>query len=195
MPTKQKKKSELSEQICVLLRANEEPEKSVKNVEIEKKFEKLEKQNKIEKCTNSHSIKLTLPYPISANRYWRTRMIAGVARTYVSPEAVAYKNRVALLAKEAGIRSPIKGRVYLNYSLFPHRPRDWKARSIKNPLSWDDAVKCLDLDNAQKVLIDALKNVVIEDDKWIRCIIGHREEPDDGEARIELLVEAIHASI
>lgn len=129
------------------------------------------------------TITLTLPYPISANRYWRSRAVKGVSMTYVSPEAMAYKQQVAWLAEEAGIRKPIAGRVAVSYTLYPKRPQDWAKRAEKNPLGWDDTVACLDLDNAQKVLMDALKGVVIEDDKWVRRIEAERAEPD-GDARL-----------
>ena len=52
-------------------------------------------------------------------------------------------------------------------------------------------MQCLDLDNANKVLFDALKGVVIEDDRWVRRITSERMEPD-GEARVEVTITAIH---
>jgi len=133
------------------------------------------------------TITLTLPYPISANRYWRSRAVKGVSMTYVSPEARAYKQQVAWLAKAAGVRQPISGRVCVSYVLYPKRPQDWAKRAEKDPLGWDDTVACLDLDNAQKVLFDALKGVVIEDDKWVRRIEAERAEPD-GEARLVVTI-------
>jgi crossover junction endodeoxyribonuclease RusA len=51
-------------------------------------------------------------------------------------------------------------------------------------------VQCLDLDNANKVLLDALKDVAIEDDKWVRRIDSERMEPD-GEARVVVTITAI----
>lgn len=103
--------------------------------------------------------------------------------TYVSAEAKAYKQEVGWLAKAAGIRQPIAGRVAVSYTLYPKRPLDWAKRAAKDPAAWDDGVLCIDLDNAQKVLFDALKGVVIEDDKWVRRIEAERAEPD-GEARL-----------
>lgn len=103
--------------------------------------------------------------------------------TYVSAEAKAYKQQVGWLAKAAGIRQPIAGRVAVSYTLYPKRPLDWAKRASKDPAAWDDGVLCIDLDNAQKVLFDALKGVVIEDDKWVRRIEAERAEPD-GEARL-----------
>lgn len=137
-----------------------------------------------------NEISLILPYPVSANRYWRTRVIRGVAMTYVSAEAKSYKSQVAWAAKAAGVRNPIDGRVEVLFRLFPKRPQDWVKRAQKDPQQWDDSVACIDVDNAQKVLLDALKGVVFGDDKFVRKITGERLEPD-GEARIEVIVRKI----
>lgn len=136
------------------------------------------------------AIRLVLPYPPSANRVWRTRVVKGIAMTYVSPEAKAYKAQVGWLAKAAGIRKPMTGRVAVSYILFPKRPQDWVKRAKQDPLGWDDTVSCLDLDNANKVLMDALKGVVFEDDKWVRRIEAERAEPD-GEARLVVTITPI----
>lgn len=140
-------------------------------------------------------ITLVLPYPISANRYWRTYMPRGFKApvTTISQEAKAYKSDVQWLAKAAGIRGPIKGRVAVSYTLYPKRPQDWEKRVRVSPDSWDDTVQCIDLDNAQKVLFDALKGVVIEDDKWVRKIEAIRAEPD-GEARLIVTITPIPAA-
>jgi crossover junction endodeoxyribonuclease RusA len=141
-------------------------------------------------------ITLTLPYPISANRYWATRTIPAkgarkaMAMTYVTPEAKAYKAQVEQLVHAAGLTRLITGRVQLDVQLYPHRPLDWQARQRKLGAAWDDGVQCLDLDNANKVLLDALKEVAIEDDKWVRRIISERMEPD-GEARLVVTITPI----
>lgn len=124
-------------------------------------------------------IELTLPYPVSANRYWRTvvNRKTGHAMTFVSEEAKSYKRQVGWLAKEAGISAPLLGRIELAYTLHPKLPQDWTSRARKDPSGWMDSVQCMDLDNAQKVLLDSLKNVVFADDKWIRKIIAERGEP------------------
>lgn len=141
-------------------------------------------------------IVVTLPYPISANRYWRTRVIkpkAGpaIVSTYVSPEAKAYKEQVGWILRAAGVRAPIEGRVAIAYTLYPHRPQDWQTRQRKLGAAWDDTVQCLDLDNAQKVLLDSLKGIAFEDDAWVRRIEAQRAEPD-GEARIVVTITAIN---
>ena len=138
------------------------------------------------------TITLTLPYPISANRYWRTFMPKGFKApvTTLSSEAKAYKEQVGWLCKAAGIRKPLQGRVAVAYVLYPHRPLDYAKRMAKDPLCWDDTVQCIDLDNAQKVLFDSLKNIAFEDDKFIRRIHAERAEPD-GQARVVVTITAL----
>ena len=135
-------------------------------------------------------ITLTLPYPISANRYWRTYMPKGFKApvTVCSAEAKAYKLAVCKIAHVAGIRQPISGRVAVSFILYPQRPQDWAKRAKLDPMGWDDTVRCIDLDNAQKVLFDSLKGVVFDDDMWVRRIGAKRAEPD-GEARLVVTIE------
>jgi crossover junction endodeoxyribonuclease RusA len=135
-------------------------------------------------------IVLSLPYPISANRYWKAITIPGRTMMAPSKEAKAYKTAVALMARAAGVREPIAGRVAIDIRLYPHRPLDWQKRMRQLGEAWDDTVQCLDLDNASKVLFDAFKGVVIVDDKWVRRITSERMEPD-GEARVIVTVTAL----
>lgn len=137
-------------------------------------------------------IKLTLPYPISANVYWRSYARGGRAIVTVSKEAEQYRSQVNLLCWQAGIREPIQGRVAITVQLFPQRPLDWAKRARLNPKGWDDGVRCIDLDNANKVLLDSLKGVAIEDDRWVREIHARRMEPD-GEARVVVRIRALAA--
>lgn len=136
---------------------------------------------------------LTLPYPISANRYWTTRVVVPkatkkpMAVTHPSTEAQHYREEVGWRCKAAGIREPLAGRVRIGVQLFPHRPQDWAKRAARNPETWDDDVRCIDLDNANKVLLDALKGIAIEDDRWVREIHSQRMEPD-GEARVVVTI-------
>lgn len=139
-------------------------------------------------------ITLTLPYPISANRYWRPVRIGKHITIVPTKEAKAYRREVALLCRSTGVQSPIAGRVAISIYLYPHRPLDWQKRAQRDPLTWDDTVQCLDLDNANKVLLDSLKGVAIEDDKWVRKIFSERMEPD-GEARVVVRIEQLHVDI
>jgi crossover junction endodeoxyribonuclease RusA len=133
----------------------------------------------------SFATTLVLPYPISANRYWRSYVPKGWTRSVTAPsaEAKAYKNEVRWIAKGAGIRAAIVGKVQLSIWLYPHRPQDAEKRMRKLGGEWDDSVQCIDLDNANKVLIDALTGVVIQDDSFVRRIESERMEPD-GKARV-----------
>jgi crossover junction endodeoxyribonuclease RusA len=139
---------------------------------------------------------LTLPYPISANRYWRTYMPKGFKApvTTLSSEAKAYKEQVGWLVKAAGVQKPLVGRVQVEVKLYPHRPLDWQKRMRTAGAAWDDSVQCIDLDNANKVLLDSLKGVAIEDDKWVRRIVAERMEPD-GEARVVIRIEPIAVEV
>lgn len=112
--------------------------------------------------------------------------------TTLSGEAKAYKKLVAGIVKQAGIRQPFDGRVAVDIALYPNRPQDWQRRARKDPESWDDDVLCIDLDNANKVLLDSLKGLVFHDDKWVRKLFGERMEPD-GEARVVITITQICA--
>ena len=131
-------------------------------------------------------IELVLPYPISANRYWRPVKLGAHISIVPTKEAKAYRESVAWAVSRL-IRKPIAGRVAIEVLLYPQRPQDWAKRARANPLAWDDDVRCIDLDNANKVLLDAIKGVAIEDDRWVRRLVAERMEPD-GEARVVLRI-------
>lgn len=108
---------------------------------------------------------VTLPYPPSANAYWR--MFHN--RILVSKEARAYKARAGLLALAAGMR-PLEGE--LEVLVHAYRPR-----------------KVGDLDNLLKVLLDSLRGVAWADDSQVRCIHAVRFD-DRADPRVELWVRA-----
>lgn len=128
-----------------------------------------------------NSITLVLPMAPSANRYWRHFTPKGHKRaiTVLSDEAKAFKAEVAAIAAQAGIRRPMQGRVGVAYTMIPQRPKDWAKRAQKDPEGWADGIRCIDLDNSLKVLMDSLNGVVIEDDKWARRFEIERGEPED----------------
>jgi crossover junction endodeoxyribonuclease RusA len=140
------------------------------------------------------AVTLVLPYSISANRYWASRVITpkgskrAMALTYVTPEAKAYKEAVAWTARAAGICTPFPWRVMLEIQLYPHRPQDWAKRAKADPLAWDDTVQCIDLGNCEKVLSDALQGVVFTDDKLIWRTTLDRMLPDEHGARVVVKV-------
>ena len=136
-------------------------------------------------------IVLTLPYPISANRYWRPLNLGKHISIVPTKEAKQYREQVGWIARGAGARQPLQGRIAVDLKLYPHRPQDWKTRQRKLGAAWDDSVQCIDLTNAEKVLMDALNGVAFEDDKQVRRYTAERMEPDEHGARVVLTIQAI----
>jgi len=134
-------------------------------------------------------IALTLPYPVSANRYWRPVRIGTHITIVPTSEAKKYRKQVIDAALAAGIVNPLLGRVAISVRLYPHRPLDWAKRERLDPEGWDDTVQCLDLDNVNKVVLDSLKGVAIEDDKWVRSLTALRMRPDENGARLLVRIE------
>ncbi len=58
-----------------------------------------------------------------------------------------------------------------------------EARAKKDPLWWADTVQRLDLDNARKVVTDALKEIAIVDDKQIHLIHAAKSWLDERDAQ------------
>ncbi|WP_395806891.1 RusA family crossover junction endodeoxyribonuclease [Archangium minus] len=111
-------------------------------------------------------IRLTLPYPPSANTYWKPARGRGLVP---SDEALRYKVAVAQLVQAAGVQ-PLKGPVRLTMKAY--RPR-----------------RVGDLDNVRKVLLDALQGWAFLDDGQVSEDHGYRL--DDAKApRVEVLLEA-----
>lgn len=137
------------------------------------------------------SIILNLPYPISANRYWRPVNLGKHITIVPTKDAKQYKAEVQRLARAAGVLAPIKGRIKMEIWLYPNRPQDWATRQRKLGAIWDDSVMCIDLDNANKVLLDALKDVAFDDDKFVRKLLSERMEPDEHGARVMVRISAI----
>lgn len=109
---------------------------------------------------------LTLPYPPSANRYWRT--VGG--RVLVSAEAREYKRRTGWEALARGA-APVAGPVMVTLRVYRPRRRG-------------------DLDNAIKILLDSLCGIAFEDDSQV--VELHAFQYDDPERpRVEVIVEQV----
>jgi len=113
------------------------------------------------------TISLTLPYPPSTNRYWRTNKKGHV---YVSPEAKRYKTEVGWLVRAAGV-DPLEGDIFITARVY--RPQ-----------------RSGDLSNRQKVLEDALQGYAYEDDKQIAGYYFTRHE-DKRNPRVEIEIEVM----
>lgn len=109
---------------------------------------------------------IELPYPPSANVYWRmVQPKNGRARMVVSAEARAYKATVRTALLKAGVR-PLDGAVTLTVRLY--RPQ-----------------KSGDLDNRLKVLGDSLNGLAWHDDEQVVEIHAYRLD-DKARPRVEV---------
>ncbi|RQO38627.1 RusA family crossover junction endodeoxyribonuclease [Herminiimonas sp. KBW02] len=137
------------------------------------------------------TITLTLPYPISVNRYWMPVKMKNHLAILPTKEGREYRALTAASCRSQGVTAKITGRVHVDIKLYPKRPLDWQKRVKKDGAAWDDSVMCLDIDNANKVLLDSMKDLVIEDDKWIRRLTSERMEPDEHGARVVVTITAL----
>lgn len=111
------------------------------------------------------SITLRLPYPISTNRYWRARVVNGIAMTYVSAEAKAFKQEAAILAKYAGIKLKA-GPMQVSLMLHPKLTTSGEASRVQP-----------DIDNCLKVMLDSLNGLAWVDDKQVRRLSAEYGAP------------------
>lgn len=110
-----------------------------------------------------------LPYPPTANLYWRVWR----GRAVKSAEARNYQKRVKLLAKASlGARvEPLRGPVRVEVSVY--RP-----------------AKRGDLDNTLKVILDALRGIAYGDDAQVVEILARRND-DAANPRAIVTVAAV----
>jgi len=113
-------------------------------------------------------MKATLPFPPSANRYWR--FPRGLGYPLVSAEARQYKREAALEAVRQGM-TPLDGHVQVR--IYAYRPS-----------------KRGDLDNMIKVVLDSLKGIAWRDDDQIVFLTAARLE---GKANPRLEIEVMEA--
>ena len=96
---------------------------------------------------------MDLPYPPSANTYWRHAR----GRHYISPNGLAFRAAVCTAAKLYGLKAP-DGRLLLSVKLYPP---DKRKR---------------DVDNICKALLDSLTHAdIIKDDSLIDKLIIERD--------------------
>ena len=129
-------------------------------------------------------VELRLPYPVSANRYWRNVVIRGASRTLRSAEANAYRDAVRWTASEAGVERPMIGPVLVALVLHPVEPQDAAKRARKEGPLWHLGVRCMNVDNAIKITLDALNGVAYADDDQIVTLLIDRGAPAPGGALV-----------
>lgn len=117
-------------------------------------------------------MKLSLPYPPSANRLWRNWR----GRMVLSTEGRAYKQGVKLRALTQGCR-PLEGPVVV--SVTAYRPR-----------------RIGDLDNALKALLDALKGVAfVDDDQVVEIHAMRLDDKADPRVVVEIEEQMFHTAV
>lgn len=116
------------------------------------------------------ALEMQLPYPPSLNAYKDTRVITSKGRNmvlyYLTKEALAFKAECRRIADHCRI-TPILGPIEYVLELYPHLPLDWRTRAKRDPMWWDATVRCIDSDNAVKVLLDALNGIAWTDDSMV----------------------------
>ncbi|MBP0634886.1 RusA family crossover junction endodeoxyribonuclease [Cupriavidus sp. AcVe19-6a] len=125
---------------------------------------------------------IVLPYPPSTNELWEPDVVrshAGrpIGAMRLTAKARKYKTDVGWLLKKAGVRKPITGRVAIEGTLHPKLPLDARERMRKFGDAWEDSVRCIDIDNARKVVFDALKGIAFVDDRFVWDDHFRRGEP------------------
>lgn len=111
-------------------------------------------------------VRLILPPPISANRYWRKFQ----NRMVVSAEAKAYKSEVAVIANASGAQL-MTGDVAIQLDVFREAKRG-------------------DLDNQLKVIFDSLQGIVYENDNQVVEIHARRFD-DKANPRVEVQITEV----
>lgn len=119
------------------------------------------------------TISLKLPYPVSANRYWKTRVIKNFAQTYLSAEAKDYRKQVMRLA--ANFKT-VQGDVSIGLVLAPRLTKKNEASRV-----------LMDLDNSIKVTLDALIGIAYVDDRQVKHITAEYGPPEkDGALHVTI---------
>lgn len=135
-------------------------------------------------------IRLELPYPISANRYWISFYAPRLKRVCVGPtkEAKAYCHEVARIARRSGLPDPMTKPIEIgSITLIPpaFRLRMDPVKLVRVEVKNGSV---MDLDNCIKVTLDALKGIAYVDDAQVKRIRGPIEY-GEAEGKGALIVE------
>lgn len=123
-----------------------------------------------------------LSYPPSANRYYRSfrgRMVRSAA-------ANAYRREVQQASEQIGMTLH-HGPVKVSLELLPPTPKDWHKRVKKDGALAVLSVRRIDLDNALKVVLDALQGIAYENDRQItNLFVGLGTVTTDGGVEVTI---------
>lgn len=110
---------------------------------------------KMEHTESFKEFELNLDYPISTNKIQR----------FKPKKLIQYQEKAKQEALNF-IKKPFDGYFEIDIILHPKRPKNYLKRLKENRFYYLD-VRCIDLDNCTKVLLDSFNNVVFKDDKKI----------------------------
>ena len=116
-------------------------------------------------------LKLTLPFPVSVNQYYRAILRGRICCSILSKKGREYKQSVANHVSDHQ-KKPTDQRVMCQIKLFPP---DKRKR---------------DIDNSLKSLLDSLTGIAWEDDSQIDCIAISREPVFKG-GKVEIIIRGI----
>ena len=107
-------------------------------------------------------MRLSLPYPPSANRYWR------IFRGRATPSKAATEYKAVV--RQSACLGVITGPLALSITLHPKQCKDGSESKV-----------VIDLDNCLKVALDALQGVAYENDRQVKRItLAYGESMPDG---------------
>ena len=98
--------------------------------------------------------------------------------TVRSKEAMEYRAEVQDIASEC-LTECLQGCVAVRLVLHPKKPKDWERRLKKDPMAVLTLGR-MDLDNAQKVALDALQEIAFSNDKQVTSLSIRLGDPVDG---------------
>lgn len=122
------------------------------------------------RSTDQNGLLVLLPFPPSANRYWRHAN----GRTYVSEQAKAYRKAVAAAC---GVRTPLQGELAVKLSF------DYPDRRKR------------DLDNLAKQVLDSLQlcGAIEDDSQIVQLLLVRNSIQSKGEAECLVRIEVIES--
>jgi crossover junction endodeoxyribonuclease RusA len=131
------------------------------------------------------SVTFRLPYPVSANRYWRSFVHphAGYVVTTRSREAKDWIKGARQIMRDSGLPYPLRGPVDVHIVITAHAPQDAHRRAQKEHF-WEMGVRSIDADNAEKIALDALNGAAYTDDKQVRRLLTEYAQPGTGGLRV-----------
>ena len=118
----------------------------------------------------ARTLSLSVPYPPSANRYWRHRATGGHLVTYIAKEALEYRNEVRAAVLATPIAAAFEGHLTVIYDCYSPYPNKG------------------DLGNAEKVLSDALTKAGVWGDDSQLWEIHLRRHYERGRVGVDVTV-------